>query len=303
MSSSSTSSQISRRYHRYRMQRRASAAVAEALRQAPNVLGQAKQHRVRVLARRMAACAATMVIKLQTPPNDASRIIYRNRRSCRSGLCMLCARIRASQANKRINQRLTHILVERPNTRFLFLTLTSRNVPIAAVAQAFTAQEQALGRFWRTQEIARAFTGHVTGIEVAIRKSADGWAAGVHSHSLASVHPDYFDRKRDLYLPQRRIVALWQRALRCDYSPICYVTAVPAGDAVRTSLRECVKYAVSPKMFVGKTVDPLVAVYLADALYRRRMTRFGGLFATTRRYRAAKAMKRAFTSPQPATET
>lgn len=154
--------------------------------------------------------------------------------------------------------------------------------------------ERGLSRFWRTKELARATTGHVTGIEIALRTREGAWQAGVHSHSVVALHKDYFDRTADLYLSQRRLVALWGRAMRVDYKMVCHVTAIPAGDDLRPALRECVKYAVAPhKLFQrngGFAVDPLVALHLADTLYKRRLIRFGGVFATTRRYRAAKAM-------------
>lgn len=293
-------SPITKRYRRYKMQRAASAAVADALKRAPQIFGYAKSNRLKILAKRMAACAATTTIKLQTPRADATRIIYRNKRSCRSGLCMPCARVRAKDANARIATRLDFILAQNPQTRFAFLTLTSRNRPIADVGQMFTDHEKALARFWRSPDIARAIQGQVTGIEIALRGEQGAWKAGVHSHSLVAVHTDYFDRKAELYLTQRRIVSLWRRALRADYDPICHVSAVPAGDSVRASLRECVKYAVAPhKLFQrgnGFAVDPVVAAYLADALYKRRLIRFSGVFATTQRFRAAKAMK---AKPQP----
>lgn len=300
-----TASPITRRYRRYKMQRAASAALADALKRAPNILGMAKHRRIQVLARRIAACAASTTIRLQTPPGDATRIVYRNKRRCRSGLCMPCARVRAREANQRIAKRLDAILADNQYTRFAFLTLTSRNRPIAEVARMLTDHEQSLGRFWRSHDIARAITGHVTGIEIALRNGTGAWEAGVHSHSLVALHPDYFNRKADLYLSQRRLVTLWRRALRADYNPICHVAAVPHGDDVRASLRECVKYAIAPhKLFQrdkGFTVDPVVALHLADTLYKRRLVRCGGTFALTNRHLAVKAMKAK--ASQPAKET
>ena len=162
--------------------------------------------------------------------------------------------------------------------------------------------EKALARFWRNKEIVRAITGHVTGIEIALRNGTGAWEAGVHSHSLVALYPDYFDRKTNRYLSQARLVALWGIALRADYKPICHVTAVPAGSDVRNSLRECLKYAVAPhKLFQRNeafAVDPIVALHLSDALYKRRLTRCGGVFAHTKRHLAAKAMKAKTTQPR-----
>lgn len=297
-----TTSPITRRYRQFKMQRAASAALADALKRAPDILDIAQHHRVQVLARRIAACAASTTIKLQTPPGDATRIIYRNKRRCRSGLCMPCARVRAKETNQRIGLRLDAILAETPGTRFAFLTLTSRNRPIAEVARMLSDHEQSLGRFWRSKTIMRAITGHVTGIEIALRNGTGAWEAGVHSHSLMALHPDYFDRKADRYLSQARLVALWRAALRADYNPICHVAAVPVGSDARNSLRECVKYAVAPhKLFQHNkafAVDPLVALHLAVTLYKRRLTRCGGMFAITKRHRAAKAMTANTTQPR-----
>lgn len=48
-----TVSPITRRYRRYKMQRAASAAMADALKQAPHILSLARQRRIAVLARRI----------------------------------------------------------------------------------------------------------------------------------------------------------------------------------------------------------------------------------------------------------
>lgn len=295
-------SPVTRRYRRYRMQHAASFAIADALKNAPDILTPARTRRLKVLARRIETCAITTIIKLETPPGDATRIVYRNKRRCRNGLCMPCARIRAREANQRIGKRLDTILADNPSSRFAFLTLTSRNQPITEVAAMFKAHEQALSRFWRNAAIARATTGHVTGLEIALRGTGSNWQAGVHSHSLVALHPDYFDRKANRYLSQRRLVALWRRALRTDYNPICHITAVPAGGDVKRNLRECVKYAVAPhKLFQsgnGYSVDPLVATLLADTLYKRRLVRSGGVFAGRQRAKKSKAKPPHPTQPE-----
>lgn len=280
-------SPISRRFARYRMQLAASAAVASALKQGPPQTTPKSRMRLTVLARRIAACAASTTIKLHTPRGDATRIIYRNKRRCRNGLCPPCARHRARETVQRVASKLDAIIAAAPATRFAFLTLTSRNMAITEVAAMLALHERALARFFRTNAITRAVQGHATGIEIAIRRSGAEWQAGVHSHSLIALHPDYFGRTKNLYLSQAAIVALWRKALRVDYKPVCHIKAVPNTDAARASLTECLKYAVAPHRLFERdgttiSVDPLVATCLATALYKRRMCRTAGLFAKRR---------------------
>lgn len=280
-------SPISRRFARFKMQLAASEAVGNALHRALPLSDHATKRRLKIAARRISACAASTTIKLQTPPGDATRIIYRNKRRCRNGLCPPCARVRARETVQRITRTLDRIIAEAPATRFAFLTLTSRNMPITEVAAMLALHERALARFFRANAINRAVQGHATGIEIAIRRCENSWHAGVHSHSLLALHPHYFDRTKNLYLSQAAIVAHWRKALRVDYKPVCHIKAIPNTDAVRGSLTECLKYAVAPhRLFehgsTGISVDPLVAACLANALYKKRMRRTAGVFARRR---------------------
>jgi len=280
-------SPISRRFSRYKMQLAASAAVGTALRHAPPLSDKTRERRIKILARRISACAASTTLKLVTPSHEPTRIIYRNKRRCRSGLCPPCARQRARESVQRIGRILDGIIADTPGIRFAFLTLTARNMAMEQVADMLAQHEKALARFWRSSKIACAFTGHATGIEIAIRNHKGQWQAGVHSHSLVALDARYFDRMADLYLSQRAIVDIWRKALRADYKPVCHIKAIADTDAARATLTECLKYAVAPHLLferngTGFSVNPQMAACLADALYKRRMCRTGGLFAKRR---------------------
>lgn len=285
------------------MQQAASMAVARALKAAPRGFGRTVDRRLATQARRMEACALSTVIKLVTPKDEATQIILSKKRSCRIALCYPCARYRAYQANLKIGSWLDDLAADQPTIRYAFLTLTSRNKPLSSAAEMFTLHEQALARFWRGRRLSTSVLGHITGIEIALRTNNEGEPqAGVHSHSLLALHPDYFDRTQNLYLAQRAYVALWRRALRADYDPICHVTAIANTADARGSLRECIKYAVAPhKLFQqgpeGPIADPITMAHLSRALYRRRLLRYGGVFsAAQRRVRR----KRTTPSGQPA---
>lgn len=281
-----TLSYISKRYRRWKFQRAASGAIGAALHRAPPIQG-INGGRIETLARRISQCASSATVMLETPPSKPSVVIYRNKRRCRSGLCPQCARYRAKDTVRKASAQLDRVLARSPDARFAFLTLTSRNMPIAEVGAMLKLHEGALSRFWRKEAIARAFIGHITGIEIAVRKRSDEWEAGVHSHSIVALHPDYFSKTSSAYLRQPVLVELWRHALGVDYKPLCYITAIANNDAAHASLTECLKYAVAPhKLFergeTGFTVEPIVATHLAAALYKRRLCRTGGVFAKRR---------------------
>lgn len=279
-------SPITKRFYRWKFQQAATAAVGAALHRAPPLDG-ISSARIDTLARRISQCAASATLKLDTPADEPTRIIYRNKRRCRSGLCPQCARYRARETVQKAARKLDALLTTAPGTRFAFLTLTSKNMPIADVDAMLKLHERALTRFWRKDAIARAFTGHMTGIEIAIRCTSGKWEAGVHSHSIVALSPDYFNREANTYLRQSALVAHWRASLGVDYKPICHIKAIAHTDAVRATLTECLKYAVAPhRLFereeTGFSVDPTVAAHLAAALYKRRMCRMGGVFVKRR---------------------
>lgn len=286
-------SPISRRYRQRLQQVEASRAVARALSQTPGDDWEADQLRQRQ-AERIAICADNTVLKLVTPTGDATRIVQRNSRHCRNMLCMNCARYRAYFANQKFMAWIDELLQAKPQTRFAFCTLTARNRPLTATREMFAAHEAALTRFWRRRTVARSITGHITSLEIALRQSRGGeWQAGVHSHSLLVLADNYFEPGAGRYLSQAAFVRLWQEALQVTYAPICYVSAIPPAGDVRGALREVLKYAVAPhKLFYAHegvlTADPFVVTHLADALYKRRLTRFGGVFSRPERQRRAK---------------
>lgn len=278
------------RLNRLRRNRDAGHAVSRALDQAAEHVTGADRRRLEVLARRMSACAANATFRIVTPPGEASVVKISNRRGCKSALCMQDARFRAGDQVRKAFARIQIIRDVTPDAKFAFVTLTSRNRPVHDVKSMLDAHEAGLGRFWRARPLARALLGQLTSIEIAIRGTPEVPMAGVHSHSLAVLHPEYFSRQRDLYLSQKAICSLWGAAMRLDYQPICDVRRIytDSASAMPSLLGACVevlKYSIAPQTLFqrddyGMYVTPEVIGPLALALYKRRLIRFSGCFST-----------------------
>lgn len=289
-------SPVMKRLLRVVLARSSSAAVARALQIAATHVSGQKRARLSTLARRVQACAASAHVKVVTPKGEPSDVSYLNKRSCRSAVCMLCSRRRAARQRYEARRLLQHVREQHPDAPLVFLTLTSANMPIAQIERMFVAHEAALTRFWRHKAITRAVLGHLTSLEIAVRGTKASPEAGVHSHSILVMRPDYFDfaANKDIYLKQARIVELWQHALRVSYKPICDVRRLRGPDgatdpaAMAGAVREALKYAIAPhKLFerdaFGITAQADVIGPLALALYRRRLVRFAGVFAEAKK--------------------
>ena len=168
----------------------------------------------------------------------------------------------------------------------------------------FAHHEQSLRRFWNLGSIKRAFVGHLTSIEIAIR-GADRREVGVHSHSIIVLHRDYLSRQHDLYLDNPALSALWGRASRTD-KPIVDIRRIKGADgsvdadAIMGAVFECAKYAIAPhKLFehtsTGPVADPDTMRLLLSTLWKRRTVRYGGVVSEAQKL--LRARKRHKTQP------
>lgn len=273
-----------RQVNRRKLHKTTGIATAQALKAAAEHANNRERRRFDILGRRLEACAVSSHFKIINTPGEASYVRFSNKRTCRSSLCFSCSAHRARKAVANVLTVIDRIRTDRPQIRFAFLTLTSRNRPVAETKAMFDRHEAALTRFWRLAPVKSAFLGHITSIETTLSRTDEGVHAHVHSHSILALHPNYFDRQHTLYLNQARIVDLWKRCLRADYKPICDIRPISADAA---AVREAVKYAIAPHEFSLRegstiTVEPDVVAALVRALYRRRLVRSSGLFTRPR---------------------
>ena len=207
-------------------------------------------------------------------------------------LCPICNRFKALKMRKQVSQ-LMEIVCEEHDS-FAFVTLTQPNVPVADMPAAFERQDKALRRFYEGP-VRRSFIGHVTAIEIAIRD--DGQSAGVHSHSIVVLHPDYYSRAHDYYLDNWTLSDLWGHALRAD-KPVVDIRKVrtDGSQIPRTALAELLKYCIKPNFDqeteTGFIASPEVCAMVVKTLYKRRTLRFGGVVADAQRIFRQRAKNR-----------
>lgn len=205
---------------------------------------------------------------------------------CRVRHCPVCQWRRSKMWVARFYHAFPKIYADHPDLRYVLLTLTVRNCPVLELRATIQRMNSAWQRL--VQRKVWPALGFVRSLEVT--RSEDG-SAHPHFHCLLAVPPSYFGKN---YLSTARWAALWQEALRIDYTPICDVRLVkpkswartrseglqgalePAPvDVLLSSITEVIKYAVKPS---DMTADASWLLSVVDQLRSTRAVAVGGLF-------------------------
>lgn len=207
---------------------------------------------------------------------------------CQLRLCPMCTARRARRNAYKLS-RVLDAVERKHHAKYLFLTLTMRNVPGDGLRDALGDLTQAWERFQGQRQIERSVKGWFRAIEI----TRNGKMYHPHLHAILAVEPDYFSRaarQSGKYLNQRDLIERWQRALRVDYRPSVRIqTTKPKRNGEEGPLSESAGYAaaVEASKYVVKEddyIDPglsddMAAEVLRDytiALRHKRLTAFGG---------------------------
>ena len=230
---------------------------------------------------------------------------------CQCRVCALCNWRKSLFQYHQVGQ-VAHKVVELyPGTIFLFQTLTIENCKPEDLSDTITHLNESYARYIRFPEIKRAFLGTFRTLEITYNPLTNTFHP--HIHSVIAVGPNYFQGK--YYLSQEKITALWRKALRVNYTPICDIRRVKTRkkgvptdlDQIRQmdtvlsagTVAEFAKYAAKVADFLAPTIKPTdsfemkeakmrlradsrkqaeILGHLIKALHHRRLTAYTGIF-------------------------
>lgn len=205
---------------------------------------------------------------------------------CKLRLCPMCIGRRARRSAWKLSQVLNMAEAEH-GAKFLFLTLTMKNVPGDQLGDALTQLTEAWYRLCHHRQFERSIGGWFRAIEI----TRSGKQYHPHLHAILAVEPDYFSResrKSGKYLHQSDLVERWQKALRVDYRPSVRIQTAKGKSGEGTAVAsaggraavEAAKYAVKDEDYIDPKLPEAEAVQIVrdytEALHRRRLTAFGG---------------------------
>jgi len=224
---------------------------------------------------------------------------FKNAFFCQVRNCPMCQWRRSKMWVARFFDAFPRIYNDYPTMRYILLTLTIKNCPITELRNTIKLMNYswdkltkykafpALG-FVRSLEVTRETDTYDKKTKKLIRKGRNDYAHP-HFHVILALSPSYFGRN---YLTTADWVKLWQKALKCDYEPICDVRIVKpkkvdADSGIQangqsetvlglmSAIVEVIKYTVKPSDMVENDAWLL---HLVDQLHGTRAISLGGIF-------------------------
>lgn len=198
---------------------------------------------------------------------------------CKNKLCPMCNWRRSMKYSYQTSRIVDEAIKQEPKGRFLFLTLTLKNVAGNDLNKTLTLLTQSFDRLFRRAKVKKNLLGYLRSVEVTHNKNDNTYHP--HIHVLMMVRPSFFQSKKD-YITQKEWGDMWSQSLKVDYVPMVDVRAVKEkGKGLRGAILEAAKYPTKPiKLDVDnkQVVDDLY-----NGLYRKRQLGYGGLFKTIKK--------------------
>lgn len=171
-------------------------------------------------AERMYDCGNYLVFKMK----DGTLKLYQAY-FCKARLCPMCnwrRSLKIAFQNKKIIEKVN----EQEKVKWVFLTLTVRNVEGEELKNTMDQMTKAWNNFSRYAKFKKSVKGYFRAMEVTRNWNKESEWYGTyhpHFHILIAVPIDYFGRN---YIKQSEWTSMWQKAMKIDYKPIVHVAKV-----------------------------------------------------------------------------
>lgn len=196
---------------------------------------------------------------------------------CHLRLCPMCSARRAQRAANKLSQILNRIEADHPGVTFLFLTLTVRNCTGDKLGDTIGLLTKSWDKLMRHRKVQRAIKGWFRAVEIT-RPGLNDYHP--HIHAIIAVEPDFFKRSNGLYITQSEWAERWQKAAQLSYKPVVHIEKTKDNKGGMGAALEAAKYATKDEDYIDPELPEAEAVQIVkdytEALYRRRMTAFGG---------------------------
>jgi plasmid rolling circle replication initiator protein Rep len=215
---------------------------------------------------RVSFCSQLLEFGLTPFEDDTLRLKLRSAKFCRVRHCPVCQWRRSLMWKAKAYQMLPKIAEKYPSHRYLFVTLTMKNVPITELRATLTVMNKAFERMVKRK--VWPAVGWLRSMEVT--RGRDG-NAHPHFHCLLMVPSSYFSHG---YMKQSEWVTLWREAMRLDYNPIIDVQAVRRGTSAASLVPELLKYCMKESDMVA---DRAWFLEMTEQLHKMRAIATGGV--------------------------
>ena len=193
---------------------------------------------------------------------------------CKNKLCQMCNWRRSMKYSYQTARIVDEAMKQQPKGRFIFLTLTVKNVEGSALNDTLTQLTKSFDRLFKRKKVQKNLIGYLRSIEVTYNEERKDYHP--HIHVLLFMKSTYF-KNADNYLTQEEWAELWAKSLKVYYVPMVDVRAVKdQGKGLHGAILETAKYPMKP--FELSLENAQVVDDLYNGLYRKRQLGYGGLF-------------------------
>ena len=211
-------------------------------------------------------CSDLLEFGLAPQDDDTLKLKLRAARFCRVRHCPVCQWRRSLMWKSKAYKVLPRIVEAYPTHRWLFVTITQKNVPITELRETLRQMNRGFQRL--AQLKAWPAVGWLRSTEVTRGKNG---SAHPHFHCLLLVQRSYFGKK---YIKQAEWVEMWRKSMRLDYSPIMDVQAVKEGNKPMQLVPELLKYCTKESDLVA---DKEWFLELTRQMHKMRAIATGGV--------------------------
>ena len=198
---------------------------------------------------------------------------------CKNKLCPMCNWRRSMKYSYQTSRIVDEAIKQSPKGRFLFLTLTVKNVEGQALNSTISQLTKSFDRLFKRAKVQRNLLGYLRSFEVTHNENDKTYHP--HIHVLMMVRPSYFQSKKD-YITQKEWSDMWSQSLKVDYVPMIDIRTVKeTGKGLRGAVLETAKYPTKPIKFDVENKQVVDDLY--NGLYRKRQLGYGGLFKTIKK--------------------
>jgi plasmid rolling circle replication initiator protein Rep len=205
-------------------------------------------------------------------------------RFCMHKLCPLCNKRRADKHAFQVRKILTISRERKPKARFLFLTLTAKNVYDGnELDEAIKHMHKSYARLFDRTKVKKNVIGAMRVTEITVNKQNGSY--NQHIHVLLMVKPNYFSSYDDNYISQSEWTSMWKESLQVDYTPIVNIKVVKPSKKSKHEndmmgvVYEVAKYPVKDSDYLTQSLEEnKQRVYELDiGLFRKRQIAYLGL--------------------------
>lgn len=210
-------------------------------------------------------------------PKNKRHMVLARAFFCKDRFCALCQWRRLLKVTFQMTRTIEQSLINHPTSRFLFLTLTVKDVKGDEIRTSIRAMNEAFSRMMKWKQLKPLVLGFVRSTEITVNRKTMMYHP--HLHVLLQVKSSYF--KGGNYLSHEDWCNLWAKAMKLNYMPLVSVSTIKpkkAGDdSVISAVAEVGKYTVKPTTYLStdKELDVQIIKTLREQMSHLRMVSYG----------------------------